>query len=107
MKPLRFNRGRFRLRSTALRALLALAGLLLLASTALAAGTPNIEWYVIGGGWGYAENAPLSLDGTVGQAVAGLDTAGSAELCAGFWCGAEAAAATSYNIYLPLVLRSF
>lgn len=107
MEPLRFERGRFLRRSAPLLVLLVLAGPLLLAGTALAAGAPNIEWYVMGGGWGYAEAASLSLDGTVGQAVAGLDTAGSAELCAGFWCGAESAAATSYNIYLPLVLRSF
>jgi len=76
---------------------------LLLASVALAQGTPTINWSVIGGGGGHAEAAPYALDGTLGQPIVGLATGPSVSLCAGYWCGAAA----QYRVYLPLVLRNF
>ncbi len=69
--------------------------LLLTGVAAAAANGPSIDWWTIGGGGG--------SDTTVGQAVVGADSNGTHDLCAGFWCGAEAA----YRIYLPMVLRDF
>ena len=73
----------------------------LLASVALAQGTPAIPWSVLGGGGGHAEAAPYALDGTLGQPIVGLATASSLDLCAGYWCGAP-----PYRIYLPLLLKN-
>jgi hypothetical protein len=86
--------------------LITLASLLLLTGVALANGTPIIDWWVIGGGGGHAEAGIYTLDASVGQAVAGVATDAGSELCTGFWCG-TAVAAVEYNIYLPLVLKSY
>jgi hypothetical protein len=76
---------------------------LLLASVALANGTPAIDWYVIGGGGGHVEAGVYALDGTIGQAVVGTATDTGYELCSGFWCGAV----VEYRIYLPIVLKNY
>jgi len=62
----------------------------------------EVSSYVIGGGGGHSEASPYTLDGTVGQAVAGAVSNAPYELCAGFWCGMG-----RYKVYLPLVLRDF
>jgi hypothetical protein len=60
-----------------------------LAIIALAApNAANIDWWIIGGGGGSDTGGAYALDVTIGQPVAGADSAGSYRLCAGFWCGA-------------------
>jgi hypothetical protein len=73
-------------------ALLTAAALLLLTGIVQAAVTQTVDWRVIGGGGGHAEAAPYALDGTIGQAVVGVDSNGPYDLCAGFWCRPRAAA---------------
>lgn len=77
---------------------------LLLSRVVLAYVSPTIDWHVIGGGGGPVEAGTYALDGTIGQAVVGLATDTSLEICSGFWCGAAAA---GYKIYLPVVLRNY
>ena len=72
-----------------------------LVSASLAAGTPTIDWYVMGGG-GPATSGNTQLDSTVGQAFVGEYASGSTDLCVGYWCVIVA----GYNVYLPVVLRS-
>jgi hypothetical protein len=87
---------------TALVLVLALCAGLLLISVILAATTATtLEQYVIGSGGGRTEAGIYSLAGTVGQPVAGTDSAAPFELCSGFWCGVDA----SFTVYLPLVTR--
>jgi len=76
---------------------------LILAGAALAAPTQTIDWYVIGGGGGHvtSTDGAYSLDGTIGQPVAGV---ASADLCSGFWCGLADWVA-NMRIYLPIILR--
>lgn len=85
------------------RAAFVLLMLILLVGGASAQGPLTIDWFVIGGGGGHAEAAPYALDGTIGQAMVGVVSSASYELCSGFWCGAAA----QYRVYLPLVLRNF
>jgi hypothetical protein len=89
------------------RSVLALAVLLLLAGVVLAQGTPSIGRWVVGGGGGHTDNGSYSLDGTIGQAVAGVTGNAPYGLCAGFWCGADVAVPPEgHHIYLPLVVRN-
>ena len=85
--------------------LLSLALLLLLAGAVLASGSPVIERYVVGGGGGHAEVSPYILDGTIGQAVVGLDSHAPYQLCSGFQC--RAVSVPGYQTFLPLVLRDY
>ena len=64
----------------------------------------TVERWVIGAGGGHAEAATYSLEGTVGQAVAG--TAGQAPygLCSGFWCGVPGYLGES--VFLTVVVRN-
>ena len=66
----------------------------------------DLTWNTIdaGGGTsvGVGSSTPYILGGTIGQPDAGLLTGGGYTLVGGFWGGA----ATQYNIYLPVVLRS-
>jgi hypothetical protein len=60
----------------------------------------------MGGGTGKATGS-IVLDGTLGQAVTGVDGGGDSVVCSGFWyglgpCGEPA----QFPIYLPLVVRS-
>jgi hypothetical protein len=67
--------------------LIILVSLLILGFTVVrAAPHQAIDWYVIAGGGGSDSSGELSLDGTLGQAFSGEDGAGTAGLCAGFWC---------------------
>jgi hypothetical protein len=70
-----------------------------LGGTASAVGQQTINSWVLAGGGGQASAGAYTLDGTIGQAVAGFDNAGNRELCAGFWCGVRTKSAT----YLPWV----
>ena len=54
--------------------------------------TPDINWWVIGGGGGHAEAGIYALDATIGQPVAGKAADTGYELCSGFWCGMVEAA---------------
>jgi hypothetical protein len=58
-------------------------------------------WSVIAGGGGHAETGIYTLDGTIGQPLAGLADTGAYDLCTGFWCGAGG----GYWIYLPIILQ--
>ncbi len=85
--------------------LLALAGLLLLSTVALAMSSGNyaLDWFTpLTGTGGAASSTHYAADFTVGQAVAGDFTGGSYGACLGYWCGAEA----QHQIYLPLILRN-
>ncbi len=73
---------RNRLLLLAFLAVLAVVGI----TAARAAPHQAIDWYVIAGGGGSDSSGELSLDGTLGQAFSGEDGAGTAGLCAGFWC---------------------
>ncbi len=83
------------------RFLLLIGLLLLLSSTALAAGAPALDWYVSGGAGGHAAAGSLSLDHTLGQAGIGEYWAAGSNLCSGFWCGITGDGST----YLPLVVH--
>ena len=81
---------------------------LLLASVALAAGSPSIGWWVIGGGGVNTTVGSTSLDSTLGQWVVGSDESGNLQLGSGFWGGGwDEGEIESYVIYLSLVLRDF
>jgi hypothetical protein len=87
--------------------ILALTAVLLLTGITLAQGTPSVGRWAIGGGGGHAENGGYALDGTVGQAVAGVAGSAPYGLCAGLWCGVGAMALPGgYCIYVPLVMRN-
>ena len=81
--------------------LIGLAGLLVLVSVSLAAGTPSVEWAGVASGGGRDEVGDYTLNGTIGQAVVGLTINAPYDLCVGLWCGGGGRA----HIYLPLVLR--
>jgi hypothetical protein len=85
-----------------LTASLVVANLFLLAVAAPTL-VPSIDWWAIGAGGGRVTAGSAVLSGTVGQAVAGPNSAGSSALCAGFWCRPDPDA---YSIYLPLILRN-
>jgi hypothetical protein len=72
--------------------------------TALASAAPemSLDWNVIGGGGGENESSDgtYSLNGTIGQPVAG---AAGEELCSGFWCGVWDWA----RIFLPKLKNDF
>lgn len=78
---------------------------LLLASVALAAGSPGIDWWVIGSGGGSTTVGGTSMDSTIGQWVVGSDESGSLQLGSGFWGGGWDEG-ESYVTYLPVVLRN-
>ncbi len=81
---------------------LALTGFLLLAGITLANGATTIDWKVMAGGGGHSESGVYVLDGSIGQSMAGTQSGGSYQLCAGFWCRALA----QYHVYLPIVLKA-
>jgi hypothetical protein len=82
-----------------------LALLLAVASgLALAADGFDLSWHVVAGGGGPASAAGYQVDGTAGQAAAGLLRGGDYALGSGFWGGGEVAGA-DYRIHLPLLVR--
>ena len=85
--------------------LLGLAGLLLLASVALAANGYELAWWTVdGGGATFSTGGGYSLGGTTGQPDAGVLRGGEYTLGGGFW-GGGALATYDHGLYLPLVLR--
>ncbi len=60
-----------------------------------------LDRWVIGGGGSQAAAGGVALSGTIGQPLAYSAAGGSAELCAGFWCGLPG----EYHLYLPQVIR--
>ena len=83
---------------------LILLGGLFLAGVVRAAPPATLERYVIGSGGGHTEAGSYTLDGTIGQAVVGVDIASPFELCSGFWCGLDAED-TSHIFYLPIIMK--
>jgi hypothetical protein len=90
--------------------LLALGGLLLVVGAALAQGGDyDLGWHTVDGGGAADLSGPggYSLDGTVGQADAGLLTGGGYTVGGGFWGGGGPASppALEPGLYLPLIFR--
>ena len=79
---------------------------MLLVSVALAAGSPRIDRWLIGGGGGSTTLGDKSMDSTLGQWVVGSDKSGSLQLASGFWGGGWDEA-ERYVTYLPVALRDF
>jgi hypothetical protein len=82
--------------------LLALIVLVATQQPVSAAVTPAIDRWVFAGGGGTVTQGSYTLIGVTGQLVAGKASNGSSWLCSGILCGLSA-----YNLYLPLVLRSY
>jgi len=74
---------------------------LVVVGVALAANGYKITRHVISSGGGQAKAGHYTLDGTVGQAVVGVNSNSPYELGAGFWYGMS-----RYRVYLPMVIRS-
>jgi len=84
-----------------------MAALLLLASVALANGSYDMPWWVIGAGGGPVTGGGYTLNATSGQAAVGTASGGGYELCAGYGCGATAPIPPpAHQIYLPMGLKS-
>ncbi len=86
-----------------------LAAFLLLAIaagvSAQSGGGYDLTWSTVdGGGYTFSTGGGYSLGGIVGQADAGALTGGGYTLAGGFWGGGVAG---GYQVYLPLVLRTF
>ncbi len=81
---------------------LALALVILWGATVMAAGGIDTDWNVLASGGGRVTMATYTLDNTVGQAVVGIGSSGTTQICTGFWCHNQARQA----VYLPLLLRS-
>ena len=88
--------------------LVALIASLLLAGIAVAAPSGHsVDWWVMGGGGGSGSAGNISLNGTVGQAVVGVDGSGDYVVCAGFWYGlGPCGEPPGFSVYLPTVLRN-
>lgn len=73
----------------------------LVVTPVLAAGTKEINWYVIAGGGGPAESGNYTLNSTIGQPFVGMYTANDYDLCSGFWC----MTLQWVKIFLPIIFR--
>ncbi len=65
------------------------------------AGLSSQPWSVLGAGGGHASSASYSLDGTIGQPLAGFSASHNVSLQAGYWQSAE----TRVYVYIPLAIR--
>ena len=74
-----------------------------LSAAALAAGAPDLSWWLIGGGSPVAAGG-VSLSGGVGQGAAETLEVGATNLCSGFWC-APPGQPPGQRVYLPVVLK--
>jgi hypothetical protein len=83
------------MKTTITKAFVSAAALLALtlspAALAQSGGNYNMAWFTIGGGGGRGAGGSYSLEGTVGQSVAGAAGAGPYTLTGGFWAGAMTA----------------
>jgi hypothetical protein len=84
----------------------ALAALLLATAAGLvaAAGDPGPDWWVVAGGGGTSSGGDFQVEGTAGQAAAGVVSGGPYQLGSGFWGGGTLTRAV-YGIHLPIVVR--
>jgi hypothetical protein len=93
-----------------LTVLLAVSGLLLAGTLALARGpqqTYTLSWWTVDGGGGHGAAGNYVLDGTAGQPDPGpILIGGNYRLEGGFWGGALSGQVQQYSIYLPLLLRN-
>jgi hypothetical protein len=68
--------------------------------------TYDLSWWTIDGGGGSSNGGNYILDGTAGQPDPGpILSGGSYNLEGGFW-GGGLSGMTTFNIYLPLVMRN-
>ncbi len=74
--------------------------LILTSNVAAAVNALDVPRYVISSGGGKSTMGIYTLEGTVGQPVAGVVAFGSYELCSGFWCGLGL-----YHTLLPLIFK--
>jgi len=83
---------------------LLLAALLVGAALTVVSAAPEgpllLERWVISGGGGTQNSAPLHLDATIGQPVANRTSAGPLALSWGYWSPSQ-----SLVVYLPLIMR--
>ena len=93
-----------RYRLVLITAILALA-VVTSAGLAVAAADPQLDWWIVAGGGGASSGGDFQIDGTAGQAAAGLMSGGTYELGSGFWGGGALTRAV-YAVHLPIVLRS-
>lgn len=84
-----------------------LASLLLTGIVVAAPSSHSVEWWVVGGGGGSGAADNITLDGTFGQAMAGVDGSSDYVVCAGFWYGlGSCGEPPGFSVYLPIVLRN-
>lgn len=89
------------------KALLALAAVLLLASTALAQSSDGYDlswWTVDSGGATFSIGGDYTLGVTIGQPDAGTLSGGDYTLVGGFWMG-KGVAPPQFSAYLPVVMK--
>ncbi len=81
--------------------LLALVVVILAASAVLAAPSAlQVPRNVISAGGARVAAGSYALDGTIGQAIVGVVSAGSYQVCSGFWCGLGI-----YKLFLPIIMK--
>lgn len=83
-----------------------LAGLLLLASSALTSranlsANYSIAWAVVATGGQSAQSTDYSIIATLGQPATGLGDSANYAVCHGFWCGIP----PLYRLLLPFLIR--
>jgi hypothetical protein len=85
---------------SALVAALVFAGIVVAAPSA-----HSVDWWVMGGGGGGGSAGGSSLNGTIGQAVVGVEGSGETVICAGFWYGlGSCGESPRFPVYLPIAL---
>lgn len=81
--------------------LLALVAIVLVSTTVLAAPTAlQLPRSVLSGGGAHVAAGSYAIDGSIGQSVVGIVSAGSYQVCSGFWCGLGI-----YKWLMPLIFR--
>ncbi len=85
--------------------ILALLALLLLGSAgaAYASSPQELSWWVIGGGGAPSSGGTVSLDGTLGQPVAGPSNTVDNDLHAGYWF--DGILGYYLRLFLPSVIK--
>ena len=83
------------------------ASLSLAGITLAAPSSHSLDWWVMGGGGGGGTAGSITLDGTAGQTVVGVDGSGDYVICAGLWYGlGTCGEPPGFTVYLPIVLRN-
>ena len=81
-------------------------GLALLAlgtSVVFAQGSYTMSRSLIAGGGGFSNSGVYGVQGTIGQPLTTVSSAGGYDLASGFWGWLE----SFFDVYLPLVLRNY